>query len=117
MRSATNHFLKRSVDLSGVIVGALITTREWGEQPELTARQDRSPDIGEPPSSAPTKLAVGFGPMEASPTLCSSDSPQDLLGPILGPPPPEPFWVRRLGSKLFLAWIYTPVTQNCQRSS
>jgi hypothetical protein len=48
------------------------------------------PDTKDPPSSAPTRLAVGFGPKELSPTLYLSDSPLGSCGPLWVPRPPEP---------------------------
>src|SRR5215218_5460695 len=46
-----------------------------------------------PPSSAPARLAVGFGPKELSPTLqLRAIHPKDLPGPLLWVPRPRSFF-------------------------
>src|SRR5215207_1861567 len=71
-----------------------------------------------PPSSAPTRLAVGFGPKELSPTLpqalVRAIHPETNWVEISGPPPPRARW--GLGvSALFSCWLrYTPALRRCQ---
>src|ERR687889_2505989 len=73
---------------------------------------DKAPRV--PPSSAPTGLAVGFGPKELSPTLLGATHPQDLLSPKWVPRPPAPPG----GSASWHSVVtrrYTPREGTCQR--
>ena len=63
----------------------------WPGALEHRAHEDSSWGTELPPSLAPTRLAVGFGPKELSPTLLWSDSPRGpLRRSVWVPRPPAP---------------------------
>jgi hypothetical protein len=69
------------------------------------------------PSSAPARLAVGFGPKEIKPytsVQCPlAIHPKDLIGPIWVPRPPAPPGVSALQHSV-VTRRYTPRTGGCQ---
>jgi hypothetical protein len=68
-----------------------------------------------PPSQAPARLAVGFGPKELSPTLAlASDSPRGPFAVRVGPPPPTPPGARRQRHPV-VTQRYTRHNLRCQR--
>ncbi len=78
--------------------------RDLPTVPRRRILRDPSSGTPLPPSSAPARLAVGFGPKEISPTpALTGDSPQDPRGPTWVPRPRRYPEVRR-----FVAMPFTP---------